>query len=66
MLFLAFLCPFNESFQYLKTVSSLRMLSLKTQFLLVMIKLRQNFDFKHMSHLLEFHLRTAVLSLQTG
>lgn len=31
--------------------SSLKMLSFKEQFLLVMIKLRQNFDFKHISHL---------------
>lgn len=33
------------------------MLSYKDQFLLVMIKLRQNFDFKHLSHLFGISLQ---------
>lgn len=45
-----FLCSVDEPFQYSKTVSSLKMLLFKDQFLLIMIKLRHNFDFKHISN----------------
>ncbi|XP_061190344.1 uncharacterized protein LOC133198236 [Saccostrea echinata] len=43
-----FLCPVDEPFQY---SSSLKNVPLKDQFLLILIKLRQNFDFKHISRL---------------
>ena len=46
-----FLAPVDEPFEYSKTVSSLKNLNLKDQLLLVMMKCRQNFDFKHISRL---------------
>ena len=46
-----FLAPVDEPFEYSKTISSLKNLSLKDQLLLVMMKCRQNFDFKHISRL---------------
>ncbi|XP_056022311.1 uncharacterized protein LOC125649759 [Ostrea edulis] len=46
-----FLVPVDEPFEYSKNVSSLRILSMKDQLLFVLIKLRQNFDFKQMSRL---------------
>lgn len=41
----------EEPFTWTKTVSGAKAISLEDQFLLVMMKLRQNFDFIHLSHL---------------
>lgn len=46
-----FLLPNDTPFQYSKNMSCLRKLSLNDQLLLVFIKLRQNFDFYHLSTL---------------
>lgn len=46
-----FLVPVDVPFEYSKNVSSLRNLTMKDQLLFVLIKLRQNFDFKHLSRL---------------
>jgi len=46
-----FLAPCDKPFKYTKQLKCLKNLSLENQLLLVLIKLRQNFDFTHISTL---------------